>query len=216
MIDPEPRSPSSGPARSADTPGPAADDRIALVVEAVRAHRPVDEREALSRSIFLAELARLDRPFDEEADLTHITASAIVVGPRGVVLHRHRRLHRWMQPGGHVEAGESPSDAALRECVEETGLPVAHPPDGPTLAHLDVHTAARDHVHLDLRYLVLGSDVAPHPQPGESPEVAWFSWEAALDMADDSLAGGLRSARTLVRASAARAGVPQVDRREDS
>ena len=216
MIDPAPGSPSSGSARSADTPGPAADDRIALVVEAVRAHRPVDEREALSRSIFLAELARLDRPFDEEADLTHITASAIVVGPRGVVLHLHRRLHRWMQPGGHVEAGESPSDAALRECVEETGLPVAHPEDGPTLVHLDVHTAARDHVHLDLRYLVLGSDVAPHPGPGESPEVAWFSWEAALDMADDSLTGGLRSARTLVRASAARAGVPQVDRREDS
>jgi 8-oxo-dGTP pyrophosphatase MutT (NUDIX family) len=225
MIDPEPRGPCSGSAPSADTPGPtahppaddpAADDRAALVVGAVRAHRPGDEREALSRSIFLAELARLDRPFDEEADLTHITASAIVVGPRGVVLHLHRRLHRWMQPGGHVEAGESPSDAALRECVEETGLPVAHPEDGPTLVHLDVHTAARDHVHLDLRYLVLGSDVAPHPGPGESPEVAWFSWEAALDMADDSLTGGLRSARTLVRASAARAGVPQVDRREDS
>ena len=74
----------------------------------------------------------------------------------------------------------------------------------------------RGRSHLDLRYLVLGSDVAPHPGPGESPEVAWFSWEAALDMADDSLTGGLRSARTLVRASAARAGVPQVDRREDS
>ncbi len=211
----EPSKASLRPARSEDGPGPAADHRVESLVEAVRAHQPVDEREALSRSIILAELERLDRPFDEDADLTHVTASAIVVGHRGVVLHLHRRLHRWMQPGGHVEAGESPSDAALRECVEETGLPVAHPAAGPTLAHVDVHTAARDHVHLDLRYLVRGSDVTPAPGPGESQEVAWFGWEAALGMADDALVGGLRSARRLVGASAGRDAVPQLHRRED-
>jgi 8-oxo-dGTP pyrophosphatase MutT (NUDIX family) len=120
-----------------------------------------------------------------------------VVGPRGVVLHRHRLLHRWLQPGGHVDPGETPEEAVLRECVEETGLAVTHPEGGPVLVHVDVHPAARGHVHLDLRYLVSAPDDDPAPGPGESQQVAWFSWEAAADRADESLAGALRAARRL-------------------
>jgi len=186
--------------------GPRADTRAATVVAAVRAHRAADERESLSRSIILAEVERLDRPLDQSADLTHVTASGLVVGRRGVVLLRHRRLFRWLQPGGHVEAGELPPEAARRECVEETGLAVTHPPSGPILAHLDVHTASRHHVHLDLRYLLWAPDLPPAPGPGESQEVAWFTWEAALEIADDALTGGLISARRLARASTGDAG----------
>ena len=68
-------------------------------------HRAGDPREALSKEIMLVELDRLDDPFDRNADPTHVTASAIVVGDRGIVLHRHRRLLRWMQPGGHLDPG---------------------------------------------------------------------------------------------------------------
>jgi len=204
-------------ARAPAPPVPAGsgdDTRAAEVSAAVRAHRAADEREALSRSIILIELERLESPLDESADLTHVTGSALVVGRRGVVLHRHRRLHRWLQPGGHVEAGELPADAARRECVEETGLPVTHPPSGPLLAHVDVHTAARHHVHLDLRYLLWAPDLPPAPGPGESQEVAWFTWEAALEIADPALTGGLISARRLARASTRDAG-PQVREGED-
>ena len=31
-------------------------------------------------------------------------------GPRGTVLHLHKRLGIWMQPGGHIDAGETPDD----------------------------------------------------------------------------------------------------------
>jgi 8-oxo-dGTP pyrophosphatase MutT (NUDIX family) len=161
-------------------------------------HVPGDARESLSREILLFELDRLDRPFDREADLTHVTASGIVVGTRGVVLHRHRRLLRWMQPGGHIDPGEPPERAVLRECLEETGLPVCHPAAGPVLVHLDVHRAAQEHVHLDLRYLVWAPEEDPVPGPGESLDVAWFNWDEAAGMADEFLAGALRTALGLL------------------
>ncbi|MGO8871954.1 MAG: NUDIX hydrolase [Acidimicrobiales bacterium] len=173
---------------------------MALLRQTLAAHRPGDDREALSLAVMAAEFDRLRAPFDEFADPTHITASTIVVGRRGVVLHLHRRLHRWLQPGGHVDPGEEPAEAALRECIEETGLDVRHPPAGPTLIHVDVHLAAGQHVHLDLRYLVVGPDDEPSPAPGESQDVAWFTWEAAADIADDALAGALVAARRLAEA----------------
>ena len=193
--------PDAGPCpHPEDTPGePKA--AVRRLRTALRSHRPVDERESFSKAIMLAELDRLPRPFDEGADLTHVTASAIVVGPRGVVLHRHRRLNRWLQPGGHLEPGETPEDAVIRECVEETGLAVEHPTGGAVLIHVDVHQAAERHVHLDLRYLVTAPDADPSPAPGESPDVACFTWEDAADLADEALVGALVATRSLIEAS---------------
>ena len=87
----------------------------------------------------LVELDRLPDPTNEHADPTHFTASALVVGARGTVLHLHKRLGRWMQPGGHIDAGEAASAAARREAHEELGLEVRHPEEGPRLMHLDVY-----------------------------------------------------------------------------
>jgi 8-oxo-dGTP pyrophosphatase MutT (NUDIX family) len=176
-------------------------DEVDRLREVLRDHPPVDDRERASLAAFLDALDRLDRPFDRSADPTHVTASGIVVGERGVVLHKHRRLGRWLQPGGHLDPGESPATAVLRECVEETGLAVRHPAGGPLLVHVDVHPAG-GHVHLDLRYLVLGPDADPAPPPGESQEVAWFTWEEADRLADGALSGALRSARRVVPTSA--------------
>ncbi len=145
----------------------------------------------------VAALGRLARPFDRSADPTHVTASGIVVGDRGVVLHRHRRLGRWIQPGGHLEPDETPDDAALRECGEETGLPVGHPSGRPLLVHVDVHLVPTGHVHLDLRYLLEAPDADPAPGPGESQDVAWFDWDEAMAAADEALVGGLATARRL-------------------
>jgi len=171
------------------------DDRWTGVHAAVSARVPADDRETAARARFLEDLERLPFPFSEDADPTHVTASAIVVGSRGTVLHVHRRTGMWLQPGGHIDPGEAPTDAALRETVEETGLAVRHPDTGPCLIHVDVHDAPRGHVHLDLRYLVLAPDDDPAPAPGESQEARWFSWDEAEAVADESLRNALRAAR---------------------
>ncbi len=161
----------------------------------VEAFVPRTEREASSRQRFLEELAHLERPFDRSAGPVHVTASALVLGPRGTVLHVHRRLGRWLQPGGHVSPGEAPAQAALREAVEETGLPLSHPAGGPRLLHLDVHPGPDDHLHLDLRYLLVSQDAEPRPGEGESTRVAWFGFEEAFAVAGPGLVDGLSRLR---------------------
>lgn len=163
---------------------------------AVAGRRPVDGREARSRQRMLVALDRLPAPFDRDADLTHVTGSAVIIGPSGVLLHRHKRLGMWLQPGGHLEPGEPPWDAARREAEEETGLHFEPWSDPPPLLHLDVHAGGRGHTHLDLRYLLrVAGDDAPRPAAGESQEVEWFAWPAAIDRADPGLAGLLRHLR---------------------
>ena len=159
------------------------------VRRSVAQRQPIDVAERHSIARFLIEFGRLDDPFDQQLDPVHVTGSAIVVGPRGVVLLRHKRLGFWLQPGGHIDPGESPSAAALREAAEETGLHVSFADTGsdgmPRLVHVDVHDGGRGHTHLDLRYVLDGGDADPAPPEGESQEVGWFTWPAAAERAGD-------------------------------
>ncbi len=50
-------------------------------------------------------------------------AGCVVLYGSSVVLRR-TRLGEWVFPKGHLEAGETPLDAAVREVAEETGLAV--------------------------------------------------------------------------------------------
>jgi 8-oxo-dGTP pyrophosphatase MutT (NUDIX family) len=170
---------------------------VADVRQAIEQFEPFTRREVDSRRRFLAEMDRLEHPFDRDADRVHITGSAIVTGPRGTVLHLHKKLGFWLQPGGHIDAGEAPWEAAVRETMEETGLLGRHPKGKPELFHLDAHPAG-EHFHLDLRYLLLCEDVDPSPSEGESQQVRWFRLDKALAIADEGLVDGLRRLKTAV------------------
>lgn len=169
----------------------------------VTAHVPASPREAASRRVMLGYLQWLPRPLDQGADPVHVTGSAIVLDGRGrTVLHRHKRLDRWLQPGGHVDPGESPPQAAVREAAEETGLPVRHCHDGPQLVNVDVHEGGRGHLHLDLRYLLAADGDAPFaPAAGESPDLRWVAVDEIEAWGDPSVSEAVRAA---ARAAATR------------
>lgn len=71
----------------------------------------------------------------------HITATAVVMHPERnrVLLVHHRRLDRWLLPGGHVESADKLLwDTARREAMEETGISLTGEPN-PLLVGIDVH-----------------------------------------------------------------------------
>ena len=52
------------------------------------------------------------------------TVAVFVVHAGAVLLHRHKKLEMWLPPGGHVEPGELPDEAAIRETKEEAGIDI--------------------------------------------------------------------------------------------
>jgi len=174
----------------------------------LRRHVPADAREASDLAETLAFLDRHLDPFDRGIVEGHLTGSAVVVSATGarVLLLHHRKLGRWLQPGGHAEPGEQEGElVALREAREETGIEgLALHPSAPRPLDVDVHPipARGDepaHRHLDLRYLVVApGDASPRRQAAEVRALRWFTWAelASVDL-DPGLRRALRAARAL-------------------
>lgn len=118
----------------------------------------------------------------------HLTASAAIVDPAGesLLLIRHKKLDRWLQPGGHIDSTDADwVAAAAREAREETGLSSIrlHPWHVGRLfpIHLDPHRFPEnklknepEHWHFDARFLFV-ADPAESVQL-QASEVAGSRW----------------------------------------
>lgn len=98
----------------------------------------------------------------------HLTASGVVLKDDKLLLILHKKLQRYIQPGGHIEdIDTSLMEAAQREVFEETGLSVEQSPlfTKSIPFHIDIHTIPEnpkkgevEHMHYDCMYLFTPSD----------------------------------------------------------
>ncbi len=115
----------------------------------------------------------------------HLTGSAWITsadGERALLVH-HRKLDKWLQPGGHADGQTDIAEVALREAQEETGLTDLQLAD-PTPLDVDVHLipargADPEHEHHDIRFHFIAANGATPIVSDESHAVRWFT-EAEL------------------------------------
>ncbi|MFE1249802.1 NUDIX domain-containing protein [Streptomyces sp. NPDC058735] len=115
----------------------------------------------VTRPVRVTSRPRVGKPSAAHAALG---AGAIVHGPRGLLLGRHRR-GTWELPGGTVEPGESLQETVVRELAEETGLR-ARPEDVRLLGTL--LDDAGGVVRMTVAARVTAWRGEPSDQPGES------------------------------------------------
>ncbi|CCB86217.1 putative uncharacterized protein [Parachlamydia acanthamoebae UV-7] len=56
--------------------------------------------------------------------MRQFTTSVYILEEQKVLLIFHKKLQKWLPPGGHIEPNEAPPEAAKREALEETGLEI--------------------------------------------------------------------------------------------
>lgn len=138
------------------------------------------------------------------------TASAYIVRtdfdePK-IMLHMHKKLHIWLQFGGHIELNETPWQAIAHELKEETGY------DMPQLKILQPHQRLRkatgssvhpvplsylthpfgdiDHYHTDVAFAFVANEPPAH-SVGKN-EVSDFIYVGRSELDNQNIHEGIR------------------------
>jgi 8-oxo-dGTP pyrophosphatase MutT (NUDIX family) len=122
------------------------------------------------------------------------TATVYIFHNRKVLLHRHAKLGKWLPPGGHLEANETPPEGARREVMEETGMEIefieqenlkieaynGRSFERPYLCLLENIPAHKDkpaHQHMDMIYLARPVEIKE-----DANSFQWFGYEELQDL----------------------------------
>ena len=130
------------------------------------------------------------------------TATTFVVRGHRTILLWHNKIGAWLPPGGHIDSGELPDEAALREVLEECGLTVelveTGRSSGPLGAVRVLHSPwcillediEPGHQHIDLIYVARTLDDA-EPRL-DRREAGRYRWCTVADLQGADIAEDIR------------------------
>ncbi len=177
--------------------------RLDRLRAALLAFRAADAVESGHRHKMLALTAVEGDPFTRSHLVPgHFTASAFLLSPdeKAVLLILHRKLRRWLQPGGHIERHDADIlAAARRELLEEASVAKADP-IGLEPFDVDVHQipalgSEPSHHHFDVRVLLRARSWAIRAG-AEVEDARWVPLNAIEEVGTDESV--LRATRKLV------------------
>jgi 8-oxo-dGTP pyrophosphatase MutT (NUDIX family) len=149
------------------------------LLEKLHVYAPGDDREAQALDAVRRFVSAHPNCFERSLAIGHITGSAWVVDRdrTSALLTHHRKLDKWLQPGGHADGDPDILAVALREVREECGLDAIRPvSEG--IFDIDIHAiparlAEPGHLHYDVRFLIEADRNAPLSLSEESRSLAW-------------------------------------------
>ena len=117
------------------------------------------------------------------------TVEVFVVYKNKVLLRKHDKYRIWLSVGGHIELGEDPNEAALREVKEEVGLDIQLYHEGQHLLikqedyrelippqFMNRHRIKDSHEHVTLVYFARSNtDRLVLSEKEKSDECKWFT-----------------------------------------
>ncbi len=173
-----------------------ANDRLLALLDSAQ---PADSAEADSIARMHTLIRQHPNILAQNCEVGHVVASGLIIDLTAgrLLLLFHKKLELWLPTGGHLEAETDVAPSALREAIEESGLPdLRFYPDAqnPVPLDFDLHAIPASHgrpphLHLDFRYLFATTQPdAVHINPDESLGVRWLGFDevyAAADIAPD-------------------------------
>ena len=119
------------------------------------------------------------------------TVEVFIVHDNKVLLRMHDKYNIWCSVGGHIESGEDPAQAAVREVKEESGLSIKFIQNGkgdleeeytdlPVPQFLLRHALDDGHEHAVLVYVATTEDITLKPH--ESEQITEFRWVSYEDL----------------------------------
>ncbi|MBQ4853337.1 NUDIX hydrolase [Rhodanobacter sp. B2A1Ga4] len=149
-----------------------------VMIDAIRHYRDQWQGEAAVAAQFETFLHTHADAFERSNAIGHFTGSCWLVSADGarVLLMHHRKLDRWLQPGGHADGDIDLARVALREAQEETGVAGLRVEGG--IFDIDRHRipargSEPEHWHYDVRYVVRAGGDESFVVNAESRALAW-------------------------------------------
>jgi 8-oxo-dGTP pyrophosphatase MutT (NUDIX family) len=165
------------------------------LLDKLAAYRPSGEHEARMAERLVQFVEAHPDCFERSLKVGHMTGSAWVIDRERdcSLLTYHRKLDKWLQPGGHADGDPDMLRVALREAREESGLEAIRPVSE-EIFDVDIHSipargSEPEHLHYDVRFLLEADRAAPLTMSEESQSLEWVALDRiALLNPEESIA----------------------------
>ncbi len=127
-------------------------------------------------------LDNCDNPFSRETKEGHFTSSGFLLNSNKTkfLLMHHRKLDKWLQPGGHCDGNNDLLAVAIKEAQEESGI-LDIEPISRQIYDIDVHfipsnAKEQEHYHYDVRFLLKTVCNDYFVKNAESHDLRWIEF----------------------------------------